>query len=350
MFQSLLQKKQMDQQNQSMRLVLSTDAKPRLKWTHELHQRFAEAINQLGGAEKATPKSLMRVMGIPGLTLYHLKSHLQKYRLGKSQQVETCSDNKQDYIEIQSTGSQCSREISVGNQNQTTESLKISEALQIQMEVQKKLYEQIEVQKHLQFRIEAQGKYLQSVLMKAQEALAGHGSCSTTGVEHANKDELLSQLLSIINNACPSSPISELTETRGLSLNFGEKKQNRGTMCSLESSLTSSESSERKEENQTIDEAENTSNYNSISVELPLISIVTESKTFKTDTNDEASGKKRSATTDFDGGCVDQSDGKRCGKKLRKSELSQMLDLNIKYERDVDLSSTEIDLNCSSSF
>lgn len=38
-------------QNQNMRLVLSTDAKPRLKWTPELHQRFTEAINQLGGAE-----------------------------------------------------------------------------------------------------------------------------------------------------------------------------------------------------------------------------------------------------------------------------------------------------------
>jgi hypothetical protein len=206
-----------------------------------------------------------------------------------------------------------------------------------------------QVQKHLQFRIEAQGKYLQSVLMKAQEALGGHVSSSTTGVEHA-KDEL-SQLLSIINNACPSSPISELTETRGLSLNFGETKQNRGTMCSLESSLTSSESSERKEENQTINEAENTPNYNSIAVELPLVSIETESKTFRTDTkNDEASGIKRSASTDLDGGCVDQSDGKRCGKKLRKSQLSQMLDLNIKYERDIDLSSSEIDLNCSSSF
>lgn len=32
-------------------LVLSTDAKPRLKWTPELHQRFIEAVNQLGGAE-----------------------------------------------------------------------------------------------------------------------------------------------------------------------------------------------------------------------------------------------------------------------------------------------------------
>ncbi|RYR64847.1 hypothetical protein Ahy_A03g010881 isoform C [Arachis hypogaea] len=69
----------MENVQSSMHLVLSTDAKPRLKWTPELHQRFIEAINQLGGSEKATPKSLMRVMGIPGLTLYHLKSHLQAF-------------------------------------------------------------------------------------------------------------------------------------------------------------------------------------------------------------------------------------------------------------------------------
>ncbi|KAG6481258.1 hypothetical protein ZIOFF_057854 [Zingiber officinale] len=61
-------------------LVLSTDAKPRLKWTPELHDKFIEAVNQLGGADKATPKAVMRLMGIPGLTLYHLKSHLQVQR------------------------------------------------------------------------------------------------------------------------------------------------------------------------------------------------------------------------------------------------------------------------------
>ncbi|XP_039065220.1 myb-related protein 2-like [Hibiscus syriacus] len=64
-------------QNHDMNLVLSTDAKPRLKWTPELHQRFVDAVNQLGEPDKATPKNLMRVIGISGLTLYHLKSHLQ---------------------------------------------------------------------------------------------------------------------------------------------------------------------------------------------------------------------------------------------------------------------------------
>ncbi|GLT27812.1 hypothetical protein SLA2020_027840 [Shorea laevis] len=73
------------------------------------------------------------------------------------------------------------------------------------MEVQRKLHEQIE--RHLQLRIEAQGKYIPSVLKKAQETLAGYG-CS--GVELIKAE--LSQVISMVNTGCTSSSFSELTE------------------------------------------------------------------------------------------------------------------------------------------
>ncbi|KAG6618111.1 hypothetical protein I3842_Q127700 [Carya illinoinensis] len=47
-------------------LVLTSDPKPRLRWTAELHERFVDAVTQLGGPEKATPKTIMRTMGVKG--------------------------------------------------------------------------------------------------------------------------------------------------------------------------------------------------------------------------------------------------------------------------------------------
>uniref|UniRef100_A0A0A9DHX6 HTH myb-type domain-containing protein n=1 Tax=Arundo donax TaxID=35708 RepID=A0A0A9DHX6_ARUDO len=184
-------------------LILSTDAKPRLKWTPELHERFVEAVNQLGGPDKATPKTIMRLMGIHGLTLYHLKSHLQKYRLSKNLQAQANAVNAKNVLGCRTSTDKPSE----GNESPASHlnlephinrSMHISEALQMQIQVQRRLHEQLEVQRHLQLRIEAQGKYLQSALEKAQEAIAKqsvHADGSILGPEAAAETQQMSELI-----------------------------------------------------------------------------------------------------------------------------------------------------------
>ncbi|CAJ1978380.1 unnamed protein product [Sphenostylis stenocarpa] len=146
-------------------LVLTTDPKPRLRWTVELHERFVDAVAQLGGPDKATPKTIMRVMGVKGLTLYHLKSHLQKFRLGKQPHKDFNEHSIKDGMRASALELQ---------RNIGSSSAMIGRNMnEMQMEVQRRLHEQLEVQKNLQLRIEAQGKYMQSILEKAYHTLAG---------------------------------------------------------------------------------------------------------------------------------------------------------------------------------
>ncbi|MCL7031574.1 hypothetical protein MKW94_018774 [Papaver nudicaule] len=53
---------------------------PRLRWTPDLHHCFVQAIERLGGQDRATPKLVMQLMDVRGLTISHVKSHLQMYR------------------------------------------------------------------------------------------------------------------------------------------------------------------------------------------------------------------------------------------------------------------------------
>ncbi|CAI5475178.1 unnamed protein product [Closterium sp. Yama58-4] len=178
-----------------------SSGKQRLRWTPELHEKFVEAVANLGGADKATPKGVLRVMGVQGLTIYHVKSHLQKYRLAKylPDPLPSTPREKEPRPERaekppKRVASGCSRRrvpfssphhasggaaafsdpflicLLASIFPRSARNIPITEALRMQMEVQRRLHEQLEVQRQLQLRIEAQGKYLQKIIEEQAKA------------------------------------------------------------------------------------------------------------------------------------------------------------------------------------
>ncbi|KAI3983133.1 hypothetical protein MKX01_030855, partial [Papaver californicum] len=201
-----------------------------------------------------------------------------KYRLiEKNQKSESCSHNgpeEVDYRELEIRSDHVNGESTGRPRTEIDESLHIAQALQVQLEVQKKLHDQLEVQKHLQLRIEAQGKYLQSILTKAQDTLLFNYNTST-----AMRTQITTESIDTRNHS--SSTTSELTEIQGFSFMSSMQRAMRGgtlTDCSVDSSLTSSESSRKEIENVRIDlskeeeeEEEEEEIHNEYSKGIPLL-------------------------------------------------------------------------------
>ncbi|WOL12264.1 hypothetical protein Cni_G21030 [Canna indica] len=80
---------------------------PRIRWTEELHASFIQAVYNLGGEHKATPKQILRLMRVKGVTISHVKSHLQMYRMTTSCQAKlahfpsTCNMKKRKRSAVQ---------------------------------------------------------------------------------------------------------------------------------------------------------------------------------------------------------------------------------------------------------
>ncbi|XP_047306591.1 myb family transcription factor PHL5-like [Impatiens glandulifera] len=127
-------------------------SRKRIRWTKELHRQFVQCVNVLGGAENATPKAILLMMGSDGLTILHVKSHLQKYRTTRSMQDP--AQGKSDKTH------KLSQKINPKISNQ------INQALKMHMDVQKKLQDQLKIQKKLELQIEEQGKQLKQMLMQ----------------------------------------------------------------------------------------------------------------------------------------------------------------------------------------
>ncbi|XP_065863740.1 myb family transcription factor PHL6 [Euphorbia lathyris] len=187
--------------------------KPRMRWTPELHECFIVAVKKLGGAEKATPKGVLKLMKVEGLTIYHVKSHLQKYRIArylpeKKEEKKPSSSEEKKAV---------SSSVAIDERSRNGIS-QISEALLMQMEVQKQLHEQLEVQKTLQLRIEEHARYLQKILEEQQKAgnavLFPKSSSSLTGPSH---DSELPMMLPSVAAGTAHSPSNECKTNSSLS-------------------------------------------------------------------------------------------------------------------------------------
>ncbi|KAL4030399.1 hypothetical protein IC575_008635 [Cucumis melo] len=169
-------------------------SKPRMRWTPELHDAFVEAVNKLGGSE-TTPKGVLKLMQVEGLTIYHVKSHLQKYRTARYQPESSKGSMDKSTTPLEDISSL-----------DLKTSIDITEALRLQMEVQKRLHEQLEIQRNLQLRIEEQGKYLQMMFEKQCKSSNKLNKPSTSTLEDSPFSDSVLETSQVENRTVHTGP------------------------------------------------------------------------------------------------------------------------------------------------
>ncbi|CAN6889287.1 unnamed protein product [Brassica oleracea] len=167
-----------------------------MRWTPELHEAFVDAINQLGGSERATPKAVLKLINSPGLTIYHVKSHLQKCRTARYK-PEISVDTERPPLKTLKT-------IEDIKSLDLKTSIEITKLHGYKWKFRKNSMKQLEVQRTLQLQIEEQGWYLQMMIekqqQKMQEKKIGSSSGSSTMPEADTSSAPSPDLSQVSNN------------------------------------------------------------------------------------------------------------------------------------------------------
>ncbi|BBH06754.1 Homeodomain-like superfamily protein [Prunus dulcis] len=128
-------------------LSTAPPTKPRMRWTQELHEAFVEAVNQLDGSERGNIEQ-------PDTN----RSHQKVISL-----ISPPGSYEQPFVLLDGACEKVSTPVEETNSLDLKASMGITEALRLQVELQKRLHEQLENQRKLQLQIEEQGKYLEKM-------------------------------------------------------------------------------------------------------------------------------------------------------------------------------------------